>query len=192
MQNTPPPFNSGTVRPKSLTVCGIINIILGALVLFSMISGLKQWLAPSTMLGNPMMDALLKDADYLFYIKVSTLPSVLAGLVLLVAGVGLLKAREWARKMSILWAVYCLVVSPIVAWYNFTTLFPKMFAVMQKIPPFNDDKVLQIFKFSMMAFVGLSVIFAVTYAIVLMFLLMRTKVRVFCIAASSKPTNLIA
>lgn len=97
-------------RPTSVTVFGILNIVFGALALICTPFSLAFLFVPNPAMETPAMAAFANPAY-----RAWTLAMGVAGMgvsvLLIVAGIGLLKCRPWGRKISIGYAVYTIVAS---------------------------------------------------------------------------------
>src|SRR5438105_8749554 len=88
-------------RPVSVTVLGVLNMLFGMLgMLAILISATALLIEPGSLgsAGSPKSTIRLGFG-------------VLSCVVLLVSGVGLLGMKAWARKLSIVYAVFSIVVS---------------------------------------------------------------------------------
>ena len=114
-------------RPTVLTVFAILNFvvaswaILGALLTFVM-----MLLPRNPAMANPALDLMRENPTYGLYAKATLVIGVLAALVLIVAGTGLLMVRPWGRSLSIGYAVYAIFMALVNAVVSFTWLLEPM------------------------------------------------------------------
>ena len=96
-------------RPLTATIFGILNIgfglfALAGLVFTKMMEAMAGARLPS---GAPSpLAAIYSDPNYVRYMHVVTPLTALAGMFLIAAGIGLLLLQNWARIMSIIWAIF--------------------------------------------------------------------------------------
>jgi len=171
-------------RPSSLGVCGILLIIFGALGLIGLISSVMMvsggWNLPGAE-RNPAL-AAMKLPGYLFFMKVMIVPTLLGSLLGIVAGAGLLKGHEWARKGGLLWAVVKIISGLAGVWASFAFVVP-MIAKMT-LPPGMKPEQAEIFRATMHAAMTggmvMAAVFAVALPVVLMVLLTRPRLAEYC------------
>ncbi len=105
-------------RPTPVTIFGILNIvfaiigIMGAicsLAFFTIIDGNSDNPIIQIMQKNPVFQAMRDNPSYLAYLKFSMILGVVVAVLLLVAGIGLLKLKPWARMLSIIYGVYGII-----------------------------------------------------------------------------------
>ncbi len=101
-------------RPTSVIVFGILNIVFGALGLSCTPFRLAFLFMPTPAIENPVMAAVANPACRAWSLFMGV-TGMGAAVLLIVAGVGLLKCRPWARKISIGYAIYAIVASPVYA-----------------------------------------------------------------------------
>jgi hypothetical protein len=95
-------------RPTTVTVFGVLNIafaLLGVLGIFASFA----LLSATAMSNNPAVTIIRDNPTYAAWMKISIPLGVLSCMLLLAAGVGLLFLKEWARKLSIGYAVYAIL-----------------------------------------------------------------------------------
>ncbi|HWD19186.1 MAG TPA: hypothetical protein VHB20_07890 [Verrucomicrobiae bacterium] len=155
-------------RPLSATILGILNLGYG---LFSL-AGL--------LFISPMAKSFANDPGMVPWVWVSGLVQAGAGLILVVAAIGLFSCKNWARLLSIAWAIFAIVVTlatiPVIAKY--THLIPGT----DRIPP----SVKAVFVNLVTA---LSTLFSMAYPAALLFFMTRPKFAAACRAGyrSSEP-----
>jgi hypothetical protein len=113
-------------RPTSATVFGILNILFAVIGVFSILATITLFSATAQS-ANPVAEIVRENAAYAAWMKVSLLLGIATCLVLLAAGIGLLMVREWARKLSVGYAIYALVFGTIGTAINFVFLFRPLF-----------------------------------------------------------------
>lgn len=99
-------------RPVSVTVFGILNIvfgILGVLGIFATVALLALMSSGAGGNANPMIKFMRESPAYSAWIKLTIPLGVAVSGVLLASGIGLLKMKGWARKLSIGYAIYALI-----------------------------------------------------------------------------------
>ena len=113
-------------RPTTVTVFGVLNIVFGVFALFGVFGGLALQ-AMTDDSKNPVLRIMHENPAYATWVK-CTIPMGLLSFVLLIGtGVGLLRLDEWARKLSIAYGIYAILVDIAVAIANFLFVFRPMF-----------------------------------------------------------------
>ncbi len=82
-------------RPTSVTVFGILNLLLAAWGLLGAVISALMFLVPQPQMGlkNPALELIQKNQAYAIFLKVSLVVGAVAAIVLAVAGVGLLMMK---------------------------------------------------------------------------------------------------
>jgi hypothetical protein len=93
-------------RPVVVTVLGIINIVFAAWGLIGLAFSSVLLFSDVAAANNPVFKILHDQPAYLAFAKVSLVIGGLAAIVLLVAGIGLLLLRPWARPLTIGYAIF--------------------------------------------------------------------------------------
>jgi hypothetical protein len=101
-------------RPQSINVFGVLNIVFGALGLtcglcFVAGQGLLAALRQNPNFRNPVLDQIESVRALKTWMMISVALQVVASIVLLVAGIGLLRLSGWGRVMSIGYSIYGLI-----------------------------------------------------------------------------------
>jgi hypothetical protein len=105
-------------RPTAVTVFGVLNIGFAVLGIFSLFASYAMLFATAAS-NNPVIEVIRENPTYAAWLKVSLPLGLLSCLVLLAAGIGLLKMKDWARKLSIVYAIYAIVFTIIGSVLNF-------------------------------------------------------------------------
>ena len=94
-------------------VLGILNLVFGALGLLSLAMIVAMMFIPQPKVpnANPVMGLIQENAAYALFMKISVPLGVVASMVLILAGVGLLRLRPWGRHLSIGYAVYAIIAA---------------------------------------------------------------------------------
>ncbi len=115
--SAPPVETPSAVTTSIPKVFGIIHIVYACIGMVGAIFGVGVFLLMETVLtktGGEIqeMDAFLEAYSTMaIYTYIDAGIKIMLGVCLLVAGIGLLKRRLWAQKVSILWAVVRVVVA---------------------------------------------------------------------------------
>ena len=117
-------------RPVSTLVLGVLNLVFGVLGLLSLVMTVAILFVPQPKMAhpNPILSLLQENAAYALFMKISVALGLLASVVLVLAGVGLLLLKPWGRHLSIGYAVYALiagVVGMAANWYFLMPLLAK-------------------------------------------------------------------
>lgn len=166
------------VRPRSLMAFGVINLILGVFALFSAVASVGMILAPATYAANPVIQVLEKDEVYALFYKVMLVPGILGVVAQVASGIGLIKAKEWGRKLAMLWALYFLLVTPVTTWMLHTHVHPALIEQVMKTSP--DAVTSSLMKSTMFITTIVTAVLWCAFAILEIWMLARTKVRVYC------------
>lgn len=93
-------------RPTSVTVFGILNIIFAVIGFVGiLISTVFLFMSGS---NNPALRIMHENPLFLTWMKLMLPLGILADLVLLAAGIGLLSMKRWGRQASIGYAIYAI------------------------------------------------------------------------------------
>ena len=97
-------------RPTSVTVFGILNIVFAVLGIISLLAMAALFAAVGTNSNNPVIQLIQNNPAYAAWMKFSLVLGVPVAVVLLAAGIGLLKLKPWARIVSIAYGIYAIVM----------------------------------------------------------------------------------
>jgi hypothetical protein len=109
-------------RPASVTFFGILNIAFGALGIFGLLSTV-QLLSGKSMGNNPVVKLMLENPTYVQWIKATIPINLITGIALVMAGIGLLRLKPWARNLSIYYAIFAILFCLATVWVNYNFLF---------------------------------------------------------------------
>ena len=173
--------------PKSLNICGILNIVFGALGIFAVIYTLALQFSP---LGktNPAIAAMQKFPEIILVEKIMLLPGLAMCVLAIASGVALRNAREWARKAAIVYGVWSLLNSIGSIWVNYK-IMPEVLASIASKPNLPAEAVSIIKALTGFGIVA-GVIFGAAYPICLIALMTRPRVRAACSGLSPTPPPL--
>jgi len=109
-------------RPTSVTVFGVLNIVFGAIGLLSLPMSL------ATLSGKMpgAMGALTQDPTWRAYMTVGLVVGPIMCIVLIAAGIGLLKLLKWARLVSIYYAIVAIVWGIVGVAFTLVYVVPKI------------------------------------------------------------------
>ncbi len=97
-------------RPTSVTVFGILNIVLAALGLFGLLASVFLFFPQAAASKNPVIQLIHDNGAYAAWMKVSLALGFVATVAKLMAGIGLLQLKPWGRQLSIIYAIYAMVM----------------------------------------------------------------------------------
>lgn len=176
METTPPPIRTG--RPTILTVAAVICIVFGIIGILGSLPSLVG------IHGNdPVTQAMMADTVVQSNLKTLALVNAIAGSVLLAAGIGLLKCREWARKATLGWSIYSIFASIAGTYFTLVHMMPAMQKGMQEQLKTMGESAASTAKIAMMAATGgafMGLVFSIGLAIALMVMVTRAPVKAAC------------
>jgi len=111
-------------RPASLTVFGILNLIFGVMGLVGLVVSLKLYYTPLEGQTGLMADLLRAEPFYASCMRVMSVPSALYVIAMIVSGIGLLQARDGARRLAILCGVYGILAGIVNGYLTFYHVMP--------------------------------------------------------------------
>lgn len=122
--------NAPMQRHTALTVFGILNIVFAALGVFGIIGTITMLSMQKGFTHNPVLKIMHSNPAYMSWIKINIPLGLIAGAALLTAGIGLLKIKKWARKLSIGYGIYAILLGLTNIFINVTYVFLPMFNLM--------------------------------------------------------------
>jgi D-alanyl-lipoteichoic acid acyltransferase DltB (MBOAT superfamily) len=97
-------------RPTSVTVFGILNIVFAAFGLFGLLASVFLFFPQAAASKNPVVQLIHDHAAYAAWLKFSLALGLVAVVAKLAAGIGLLQLKPWGRRLSIIYAIYAMVM----------------------------------------------------------------------------------
>jgi hypothetical protein len=122
-------------RPTSVTVFGILNIVFAGFGLIGTLATLAMFkMAAGT--NNPALQIMQDNPAFAAWIKLSIPLGLISSVALLAGGIGLLMMKSWARKLSIIYAFFAMVLSIVGTVLNYLWMIrPMMEQAAQKQGP---------------------------------------------------------
>lgn len=118
-------------RPVSLTVLGILNIGFGVLGILGIATTIGM-LSSESYADNPALKVMRDSPGYMTWLKLTVPLGIVSSLVLVAAGIGLLKVKSWGRIMSIAHAIYSIGFGIAGIVVNYLYLMRPLFAAAQR------------------------------------------------------------
>jgi len=155
-------------RPTSVTVFGILNILKAGFGMFLAIISVALFLAPADF-NNPVIKMWHENPAYSAWMKLCIPLGLLSATVLLVAGIGLLCLKSWARTLSIAFAIYDICLCILATAVNCLFMFQ---------PFLKDHQNSQAAAMAMFGLIGgsISVCVGLIYPILLLLFMLRPTV----------------
>ena len=159
-------MSNGTNRPTAVLVLGIISIVLGALGICGGIFNLMSNMIP--MGAGKGLDI---PADVRSWLTVLQAIGLVMNVVLIISGIGLLKTQNWARILSMIYAVLDIPVTIVGSYVSTKVVLPLLEkSTPQGVPP-------EALKLGMMFGLGAGVCCGLIYPIVLLVILNLKSIR---------------
>ena len=95
-------------RPAAVTTFGILNIFFAVFGVVGLAASMAMLAMPETT-ANPVVQIMRNNPAFATWMKISVPLGAVACIVLLAAGIGLLRMKEWGRKLSLAYAVYAII-----------------------------------------------------------------------------------
>ncbi|HMP83221.1 MAG TPA: hypothetical protein PKA41_11020 [Verrucomicrobiota bacterium] len=96
-------------RPQIVTIFGILNIAFGILGILGALGMLAMFLFLENT-EHPMLKAMRESIDYANTSQMNVPLALLSSGLVIMAGIGLLKFKEWGRRLSILYSAVAIVI----------------------------------------------------------------------------------
>ncbi|MDQ3814551.1 MAG: hypothetical protein M3347_11445 [Armatimonadota bacterium] len=125
-------------RPTPLTVFGVLNIVFGAFTLLIAPFALYGSLARQGATGNPVLDMMAASPGLRTWQITSAVLGIIAAIVLIAAGIGLLRMLPWGRLLSMGYSIYAIFIAVIGVPINYFLLVRPLLA---QVSQSNDPAV---------------------------------------------------
>src|SRR6267142_2252898 len=140
-------------KPTAVFVIGILNVVFGAMrAVCNLCTGValgggyvlvrKLYNDAPPEAKKPLEDvgnSFLDNVPYLVpFLITSLVVSTLLGIMQIVSGIGLIKVKNWARWLCVVWAVLMIVVVAVNLFYQMAVLSPGMEKAMDDIEKVLD------------------------------------------------------
>jgi hypothetical protein len=168
-------------RPTSVTIFGILNLSFAGLGFLGLLFAVAM-LFIKLPAGNPMVDIINENALYGLWLKIGLGLAFIGNLMLLAAGIGLLKLREWGRKLSIAYGILTVLAGIAGTVINCVVLLPVM---LDKVHHSHGPEAMGALGGAIGGIFGGC--FGMIYPIVLIFFMMRRDVITACRAPMAPP-----
>ena len=112
-------------RPTSALVFGILNILFGIMGLLGLLATFALLRGASDS-SNPAMAAMADSPAYMAFLKITTPNGFRMTRELIAAGLGLFQVKNRARVLSLVYAVYAIVMGIVGAIINFVFVLGPM------------------------------------------------------------------
>lgn len=125
------------VRPTSVTVFGVLNLVFAALGLCGgVMSGVVLFgdvLPQNPNMPNPTLELMEQSPGYRMYLMISLALAVVAAIVLAVGGIGLLKWKRYGRSASMIYGWFAIVSAIVGMVINYFFLIAPMLEQAQQL-----------------------------------------------------------
>jgi hypothetical protein len=114
-------------RPTAVTVFGILHIVFAGLGVIGLLANVFLLFAkPDLLKQNPAVKLMEDNPAYANWVKLSIPIGLVNCCILLAAGIGLLALKEWARKLSIFYGIYALILAVVNMTFAYVFLLRPM------------------------------------------------------------------
>jgi hypothetical protein len=123
--------------PVSAIVFGILNLVMGGLTLCGTAASSIAFFMPTTpeaLEMNPALKIMHETRWFFVYNVVLAGLSFVAGIALLIAGLGLLTQKPYGRYLSIGYAWYAIIMGIVGLLVNVLLFFPAMYEAIERAP----------------------------------------------------------
>jgi hypothetical protein len=171
-------------RPASLTVFGILNIIFGVIGLAGSLMSYQLYFTPLDSQTGIMADLLRHDPFYASCMRIIIVPATVFVSAQLISGIGLLKAREGARRLAIFCGIYGILSGIVVGYLTINHVLP--YTIETVVKTVKDPAVAEMTR----AMTKVSGIFGLVagliYPVLTLIFLAKKRVRDYCLAKAGK------
>ena len=118
------------VRPTAVTVFGVLNLLFGTFGVCCLgFSAATMFMSfgPEMTKENVPLQLMEESPLYRNFNRMEMVLGIVASMVLIVAGIGLLRLRPWGRKLSIGYGTYAIAMDVFTSIVNLGFVFPILF-----------------------------------------------------------------
>lgn len=108
-QPTPGPLPPVRMKPASITVFGILNIVFGLLGLCGVVGAVAAFFLPIAPGTELPAAKLMQNEAYRIFMFITIPLGFIATVALVAGGIGMLQDKGWGRTLSVWYAIYTLV-----------------------------------------------------------------------------------
>ncbi len=168
-----------------LSLCAMVLILFGTMALMNLVTAQLQPEGVQTLVGkvdDPLSEAMRHSEGYAVFRKAMLVPTILAGIAGVVAGIAVLRGSELARKAGIVWAVAYLFMGFATAGANIW--FGRVVIDKMEMPPAVKPEMVDSLRAGLMNSVligaGFTTVFVVALSVAVVVLLTRSDSVAFC------------
>lgn len=165
-------------RPESLTVFGILNLMFAVMGLVGLLVSFKLYYSPLEGQTGLMADLLRADPFYASCMRIISVPSVLYVIAMLISGIGLLHARDGARRLAILCGVYGILAGIVNGYLGFYHVMP--FTIEQTVATIREPGIADMTRSFAQAASITGMLAAFAYPVVTLIFMTRKSVCDYC------------
>ena len=188
-----PPPRASANPPIAQIIFGVVNILFGFIGLAGSLIALRIYFTPLEGQTGPIPELMRANSFYASSMRILAIPAILYGLAQFISGIGLVRSREWARKLALCAALYAIPVAAFTSFLNLQIIIPFTTEyTLRTLPTPTDPQFIPLMTTMMKASGMMNSTLFLLYPILLIIFLTRPKVRVHCKAVSSKPETLAA
>lgn len=96
-------------RPTSITVFGVLNIVFAGFGVFGLLGSAVVLFGASDS-NNPVIKIMHENPGYAMWLKIGLFMGIPSCAALAASGIGLLRLKPWGRVLSIVYAIYAVLV----------------------------------------------------------------------------------
>lgn len=167
-------------RPASLTVFGILNLIFGVIGLFGAAMSFKLYYTPLEGQTGIMADLLRADPFYASCMRVIIVPATLFVIAQTISGIGLLKARESARRVAIFCGIYGIISGIVVGYLSYYHVMP--FTIEQTLKTIKEPAIAETTRVIARGASTVGLLAGLIYPVLTLVFLGKKSVRDYCLA----------
>ena len=125
--SSPRPLPPG-IKPTSVTVIGILNLIFGGFGLIGMLFtvGVTLFMPSNPNAPNPTVILMDESTAYRFFTFAILTVGTLIILLQVVSSIGILNLKRWGRKSMLVVVAYTLIAAPILTIINSIWMYPTL------------------------------------------------------------------